>query len=620
MEEKTYIKTILPLRLEWEPCYCLDRAGNSASPATEVKVGSRVKVKFSGRYYFGVVSAIGVVPDVDEERIQAVVSVNTGLEDISPQEMELWRFIAGYYLCTPGEVYKAAYPSQKLASEELMARLSRRKEARKAREEELWNARIRRLNDRLAARDKAIEGRHNAAVLTRLQQERDKTAGELRAARERLAALGREIFPGSGKEGELLCRIIAGSPDNTLLQALKAGKPVLLKSADRNQKYIELAAEALRKGRNVLLLVPETGLARKLQESMREAFGDLLLVHHSALTQVQRRRIGDTVRSGRPYIVLGTRSSIFLPHRELGLLIVDSEQSPFYKQSDSNPRYGGRDCAVMLAAIHNAAVLLGASSPSLESTYNCQSGRYLLFEEPGGQAGSLEIVDIVAERRKNGMVGDFSRKLIAACRKEKKIALIRGYEKEDAIMRQIEELFGPDHEGFSIFSIPQAGRTELSGFDLAAMTSADALFRREDFRSDEHAFQFLDTLRRSCPKVLVQTSDSGKQVFRNSDSGSLLQERKDFSLPPYTRLADVLVPECGRFANLPSLLAKELRSKLGLMATDPLPTAGGKFRIRVTLPRDRQLPERKKVLYAFVQDFRSRHKFQGAIIFDVDPL
>ena len=113
--------------------------------------------------------------------------------------------------------------------------------------------------------------------------------------------------------------------------------------------------------------------------------------------------------------MLGTRSALFLPHHDLGLIVVDEEHDSSYKQ-DTAPRYQGRDTAVMLGSIHRSHVILGSATPSLESLYNCRSGRYVLVplaeKYHGGNAAGIEIIDTIAERRKRGMTGSFSRKLI----------------------------------------------------------------------------------------------------------------------------------------------------------------------------------------------------------------
>ena len=130
-----YISVILPLKLEWEPCYSLpsgmnscggkdggcvtrrdlDRTGNS------VKVGDRVKVPFAGKVYSGVVSKVGVEPETDPSKIKPIISIEEGLEPVLGEEMELWRQVAGYFLCSIGEVYKAAYPIGKINLEEARA-------------------------------------------------------------------------------------------------------------------------------------------------------------------------------------------------------------------------------------------------------------------------------------------------------------------------------------------------------------------------------------------------------------------------------------------------------------------------------------------------------------------
>ena len=152
MAEKRYISTILPLRLDWEPCYSLPQPDIFGSAAPEVSVGSRLKVKFAGRRYTAVVSAVDIIPDIDPSRIGPVEECNTGLESISPAELEFWRFIADYYCCTVGEVYKAAYSLPKTTSEEVHVRAARRREVLLEKEKELWRKRIEKLSERLLAK------------------------------------------------------------------------------------------------------------------------------------------------------------------------------------------------------------------------------------------------------------------------------------------------------------------------------------------------------------------------------------------------------------------------------------------------------------------------------------
>lgn len=567
----------------------------------DVRPGQRVVVRFSGRRVVGVVSEVNVTPDIDESRIQPVIELDSGLDPISPEEISLWRFIAEYYLCTVGEVYKAAYPGLKTAAEESSVHSQQRKEALEERTIAVWQQRIAKLEARLEAKDADLARKHKDSVLSRLESQRREIAAELQAARDRLASLSRKLDL-SEDWSPLLADVPETAPEPILRTALLAGRPVLLKSADRIQNYIQASAEQLRKGKNVCILVNEISLAGSLCEALKASFGELVLVHHSQMTRAGQRRINDAVRSGRPYVLVGTRSSIFVPHKDLGLIIVDNEESPFYKQSDTAPRYNARDCAVQLARIHGCAIILGSLSPSLESILNARSGRYTLIDRnPDGRemhpGCSYTLIDIPAERKKNGMSGIYSRKLLEAMRRSKRTALIRGFEKP-------EELGEPQAD---IFTFPQAAKIDLSSYDLVAVLNADALFNPADFRSDEHAFQYLERLKSICPKLIVQTRQTGHQVFSLDSAEPLLEERRNFNLPPYFRLIE--------FRTRDQRTAEALAGSLKAAGFSPMQVTDG---VRIALPRDRQLLESKRKLRKTVEAFRNFAK--ADVITDVDPV
>ena len=575
-----------------------------------MRVGDRVAVLFAHRKYIGVVSECDVAPDVDISRIQPLTDANPGLAPVSAQELALWRFIADYYLCTIGEVYKAAYPYGKTASEETGARSLRQRQLLEQKAEALWRGRIARLRARLEAKEASIAGRHREDVLARLKTQRDAILQDLASAESRLNSISRPLS--IHEEGGMVIpeSVRSMQADRQLASALAVGKPVLLVSSDRYNHYIRLASAQIVRGRNVLILVSETSLAQELQRRMRDTFGDILLLNHSSMTQAQRRRITDAIRSGRPYVLLGTRSAIFLPHRELGLVIVDDEQSPFYKQTDGAPHYNARDCAVQLSLIHGCGILLGTSSPSLESLLNARTGRYSAIKKNSSRGGGMQIIDVLAERRKNGMSGAFSRKLLQAVAdfpEGGKTVYIRGFERREDLPRDAE-----------VLSIPQAAKTDLSGYSLAAMLSADALFDTSDFRSDERAFQYLDALRNSCPQVIIQTTQSAHQVFRLEDPSPLLEERRTFGLPPYTRLVDVLVSEGQRSGEFTEALAWHL-AKEGFNAMPATSVQQGKTRIRVILQRNKQLKDNKLRLRSVVYGLKADRHFGGSVILDVDP-
>jgi primosomal protein N' (replication factor Y) len=163
-------------------------------------------------------------------------------------------------------------------------------------------------------------------------------------------------------------------------------KPILLHgvtSSGKTEIYVKLIEEQLALGKQVLYLVPEIGLTAQLINRLKRAFGDKAGIYHSKFNDAERVEIWFNVlkESGKSYqIVLGARSAAFLPFRKLGLIIVDEEHENSYKQFDPAPRYNARDVAVVLGHIHHARVVLGTATPSFESYFNVQTGKYSLVE------------------------------------------------------------------------------------------------------------------------------------------------------------------------------------------------------------------------------------------------
>ncbi|MBO5581609.1 MAG: primosomal protein N' [Bacteroidales bacterium] len=381
MGSKTFIQVILPLRLEWDPCYYLPEG-------MQAEVGSRVRVLFAHKEYIGAVSAVDVVPETAVERILPILSVESGLPQVLPEEIRLWKAVASYYLCSVGEVYKAAYPA-----------LKREQEAVEAREQE-----------RLEAKLEALRTKMEKA---RRADTRERYADAARALEARLQ--NRESLP---VLGDVDLTPVQETAAQRIREAFAQDKTVLLEGVTGSGKteiYLKLTRETLQKGRSVLYLVPEIALSRQLEERIAAVFPDVQ-VFHSGESAARRRNVATRVREAGPYLVLGTRSALFLPHHGLGLIIVDEEHDTSYKQDSPAPRYHGRDTAVILGIIQKAHVLLGSATPSLESLYNAEIGRYAKVELSErfhqGEQARIQIIDTVAERRKRGMEGSFSRKLL----------------------------------------------------------------------------------------------------------------------------------------------------------------------------------------------------------------
>ncbi len=206
---------------------------------------------------------------------------------------------------------------------------------------------------------------------------------------------------------------------------IKAGfreKDVLLlhgvTASGKTQLYIRLIEEVLAQGKNALYLLPEIALTAQITERLKQHFGDKLGVYHSKFNDNERAEVWHKVRKGEFKVVIGARSSVFLPFNQLGLLIVDEEHENSYKQYDPAPRYHARDTAIYLAHQHQAKVLLGSATPSVESYYNAKAGKYglvkLLERFGDAQLPQIQVVDIAEAARKDEMSSYFSKTLLTA--------------------------------------------------------------------------------------------------------------------------------------------------------------------------------------------------------------
>lgn len=474
MTGRIFIQVILPLRLEWEPFYyqeieLSESAGDASGlfPVTstgsvterdkeQVRVGDRVRVNFAGKEYVGVVSMADAGKQAEEmgivDKVKPILGMAEGLEPVTKEEIELWRQIAEYYLCTVGEVYKAAYPAQKVEKEVVQARQEALKVEREEKNRTKIADKIKRLEERaekkaeLAAKARKSESRERYLAekemlegeigllvreLTSMVGELCRTTGSVTGYGDSVTyhqdeePIGGSIIETSeGTEKEISLSAAQEEAYSKIKEIFAKGKPALLHGVTGSGKteiYLKLAQETLAMGKNVLYLVPEIALSRQLEDRISETFPELL-VFHSGETMSRKREVATVLRhagepaEGKGYVVLGTRSAIFLPHKNLGLVIVDEEHDTSYKQDSPAPRYNGRETAIMMAKVFGANVILGSATPSLESLYNCSVGRYGLvtlnkrFYDAADS--DIEIIDTIAERRKNGMIGNFSRKLI----------------------------------------------------------------------------------------------------------------------------------------------------------------------------------------------------------------
>ncbi|NUO03729.1 MAG: primosomal protein N', partial [Saprospiraceae bacterium] len=209
----------------------------------------------------------------------------------------------------------------------------------------------------------------------------------------------------------------------------------------KTRVYVELIREVIDRGEQVLYLLPEIALTTQIIDRLQKVFGDQIAVYHSRLSNNERVEMWNSVLAGKP-VILGARSALFLPFKQLGLIVVDEEHDPSYKQHDPNPRYNGRDTAIFLAGLHGAKTLLGTATPSIESYYNAQSGKYGLVEMKerfgGLELPEMAVADAKKELKERKLQSHFTTGLID----ELKSALERG---EQAILFQNRRGYAPTY-------------------------------------------------------------------------------------------------------------------------------------------------------------------------------
>ena len=649
MPSRKYIQVILPLKLDWMPWYSTD--------TETVAVGDRVSLRFAGRHYCGVVAGVSDTPGIESERILPIDSLETGLERISPQEIELWKFIADYYMCSIGEVLKTAYPLQRIEKEQTALRLQQRREAQIQRGREKLESQIARLQTRLDKCTQQLQTRHNETVTARLEASAASIRQSIAELRAQLSSLehpsaspSRPAFQPSNPEQDW--------PEaGRIAEMMESGKTVLAVTASTTCLWRAMALEQLGRGRSVLVLDSEIGGVESLFREVSSEFGGRVLLYHSALGAVARRDVSDRLRSGEAYLVTGTRSALLLPFKSLGLIVLLNEHDPSYKQ-DVTPRFLGRDLAAVLARIHSSRLLLCSATPSLESIANVLSGKYLIFRDstPSG-CPPAEIIDTAVEKRKNGMVGNFSRRLMAkmaqTLERGDRVLLLRTWGDVHFLRDEAVPLFpeqsvsclgDEDYNADAqiiLGTMSQSKTLDLSRIALVAVMLCDNLFSRADFRADERAMQILRQLQLRRSKetennIIIQTSRSSHPVYQMLSGRrafsydevvkSLLQERRDLGFPPYKRIVDVLVRDSSaqRLHLMASRLAAALQ-KLSLQAiiTEPFNVAPWEtdlLRIRIILPRGSEAATDKRAIRSAVTAFEKQNSYPSHIHFDVDPV
>ncbi|SOC81480.1 replication restart DNA helicase PriA [Salinimicrobium sediminis] len=497
-----FINVILPLPLDNHFTYSISEA-----EANFLKPGMRVAVPFGrSKVYSGIVSEV----HQNDPKIYEAKPIEQILDKspvVTAAQMEFWSWIASYYMCTEGEVLRAAIPGAFLLESETVVQLLKGVEVQDEEltddefvlYEALQQQSLLKINEIIQLLDKktvlpvinSLVEKKVVAVNQEIYEQykpklerhvrlhekyKDETAMHQllddlsRAPKQRevifalfgMTAQGKDLIKISEltKESKASAAVIKALIDKEVLEEVKvreqrfqfeegelAGKVALnehqqqalqeiqtafetqdicllhgITSSGKTELYVELIEKAVSEGQQVLYLLPEIALTAQLITRLQNYFGEKVLIYHSKYSVNERVEVYQNVLNNHDNarIVIGVRSSIFLPFHDLGLIIVDEEHESTFKQYDPAPRYNARDAAVVLAKMNGAKVLLGSATPALESYFNAEHSKYGLVNLDRRYGNVLqpeiEIVDIKEKHRKKRMTGHFSDRLLEEIR------------------------------------------------------------------------------------------------------------------------------------------------------------------------------------------------------------
>ena len=667
-----YADIVLPVPLPGLFTYSLPD-----SLATQAQAGCRVLVPFgTAKTATGMIVRLHNDAPSDDITVKEVMEILDATPVILPEQLALWQWMADYYLCTIGEVFKAAIPKGRAAQKS-----SHKK------------ANSRGLQELITAQPLPSLSPAQSTALSQIHEQWQQ------------------------------------HPVCLLHGVTSSGKTEL---------YIHLISEAIAQGKQVLYLLPEIVLTSQLTDRLRAVFGERMAVYHSKFNDKQRADVWNRQLTEQPFdIIVGVRSSIFLPFQRLGLVIVDEEHEVNFKQQDPAPRYHARNVAIMMASRAGARVLLGTATPSFESYYNARTGKYGLVRltERFGQVQLPEVVVVNVKelRRRKQMSGPFSPQLLGQMRialdAGEQIILFqnrRGYAphiechvcgwvprcphcdvsltlhaKSNRMTchycgyttgiparcpacenpKMVQHGFGTERIEDEIHAVfPEAriarmdldttqtrtayeniihdfaeGKTDIlvgtqmvtKGLDfehvsVVGILSADTMLNQPDFRAHERSFQMMAQVagragrRQQQGRVYLQTMDSQlpliSQIVNNDFEAAYQQqmlERREFSYPPFTRL--IIIYFKHRHANVVNQLAREATERLqqffgtrvlgpdeppiGRVSSLYIRRAILKFEQALSMARVKQLLSQTKAELLSDKTYTSAH-----IFFDVDPL
>ena len=414
---------------------------NCQSPIT----GRRVLVPLGKKSVIGIIyrrHGGELAPNI---KVRDIIQVIDEQPIVTEKQLQLWDWLAQYYMCTLGEVMAAALPSEIIddnysaattqyiqlsptyiaieAQEQLFKDLQRAKK-----QEQLVRDFLRLAQNYQVERRVLLEQSGVSGAILRILIDKGVFLEEQRPISRLQQYTGETQSPHTLDQQQSKALV-------AIQQAWEKAPVTLLHgvtSSGKTEVYIHLIDQVLKQGKQVLYLVPEIALTTQLTDRLRAVFGDQLVVYHSRFSNAERVEIYNQVKGdeamrrrgeeAKGMVILGARSAIFLPFNDLGLIIVDEEHEPSYKQQDPAPRYHARSAAIMMAHWYGAKVLLGTATPSVESYYNALTGKYGLVEMKerykGLQLPQITMIDLQRQYHRKEMYGHFADPLVDRIREE----------------------------------------------------------------------------------------------------------------------------------------------------------------------------------------------------------
>ena len=473
--QNIYAEIIIPLLLPVNYTWAIP-----AEFQQTVKPGIRVEVQLKNKRYAGIIKKlITQKPEAFEPK--PILNILDDEPQLHEQQLQLWQWIADYYMCSEGEVMQAAMPANlKLSSETIVVwneehgedfsdlndreyivaeALNIKKELKLSEVQQLLDAShvypvIKKLIEKNVCHvweelKEKYKAKSETYILLHPQYRDEEKLSKLfdasKAPKQMELLLsylhlikedGEVTQPSLLKKSNASTAQLKGLLDKNILLAEKRSinriqsapknihidftlstaqqtalneienafkeKNVCLlhgvTASGKTQIYIKLIEEYINQGKQVLYMLPEIALTAQIVRRLQKHFGGYIAVYHSKFNANERVEIWNRIKSGELKVLLGARSALFLPFKDLGLVIADEEHDPSYKQQEPAPRYHARDAAVYYASLFDAKILLGSATPSIESYYNVQTNKYALVElnERYGNAvhPSIEIIDL----------------------------------------------------------------------------------------------------------------------------------------------------------------------------------------------------------------------------------